>query len=109
MAESTGLRERQRLRIRHAIQDAATRLFLTSGFHAVSVDQIAAAAEVSKRTLFKYFPSKEDLVIGSFAAHADEAARIVLSRPAGTSPLAALHEQFLDGLARHDPITGLDD
>lgn len=109
MADQPGLRQRQAQRTRDAIQDAATRLFLASGFQAVGVDEIAAAAEVSKRTLFKYFPSKEDLVIGSFADHADEAARTVLTRPAGTTPLAALHEHFLDGLARRDPITGLDD
>jgi AcrR family transcriptional regulator len=109
VADHPGLRQRQAQRTREAIQDAATRLFLASGFHAVSVDEIAAAAEVSKRTLFKYFPSKEDLVIGGFADHADEAARTVASRPPGTSPLAALHEHFLDGLARRDPVTGLDD
>jgi AcrR family transcriptional regulator len=109
MAEQLGLRQRQRLRIQQAIQDAATRLFLRSGFDAVSVTEIAAAAEVSKRTLFKYFPSKEDLVIHAFADHQDEAARTVLNRPPGRSPLSALHEQFLDGLTRRDPVTGLND
>src|ERR1700754_1588631 len=104
MVEELGLRARQRLRIERAIQDAATRLFLRSGFDAVGVDEIAAAAEVSKRTLFKYFPSKEDLVIGSCGDHADEAARTVLARPAGTGPLAALHEHFLAGLAGRDPV-----
>jgi AcrR family transcriptional regulator len=105
----TGLRERQRLRIQQAIQDAATRLFLESGFDAVGVAEIAAAAEVSKRTLFKYFSTKEDLVIQAFADHQDEAAHTVLDRPPGHSPLAALHEHFLDGLANRDPVTGLND
>jgi AcrR family transcriptional regulator len=105
----TGLRERQRLRIQQAIQDAATRLFLESGFDAVGVAEIAAIAEVSKRTLFKYFPTKEDLVIQAFADHQDEAAHTVLNRPADRSPLAALHQHFLDGLANRDPVTGLDD
>jgi len=109
MAKQLGLRERQRLRIQQTIQDAATQLFLKSGFEAVGVSEIAAAAEVSKRTLFKYFPSKEDLVINAFVDHQDEAARTVLNRPANRSPLAALHDHFLDGLARRDPVTGLDD
>lgn len=109
MAGQLGLRQRQRLRIQQAIQDAATHLFLSFGFDAVSVTDIAAAAEVSKRTLFKYFPSKEDLVIRAFADHQDEAARTVINRAPARSPLAALHEHFLDGLARRDPITGLDD
>ena len=47
--------------------------------------------------------------VGGFADHADEAARTVLGSPAGSSPLAALHEHFLDRLARRDPVTGLDD
>jgi AcrR family transcriptional regulator len=109
MVEQSGLRERQKERLRQAIQDAATRLFLAEGFDAVGVADIAAAAEVSKRTLFKYFPSKEDLVVGSFADHEDEAARVVRGRRAGCGPLTALHEHFLDGLARRDPVTGLDD
>ncbi|WP_426511907.1 TetR family transcriptional regulator [Dactylosporangium sp. McL0621] len=104
----TGLRERQRVRIQQAIQDAATRLFLASGFDAVSVNEIAAAAEVSKRTLFKYFPSKEDLVIGAFSDHRDELARVVLER-GDAAPLDALERHFRAGLAGRDPVTGLDD
>ena len=106
---TTGLRERKRKRTHEAIQDAATKLFLESGFQDVSVDEIAAAAEVSKRTLFKYFPSKEDLVIGAFADHVDEPARVVLSCSPDQSPLTALHKYFHDGLTRRDPVTGLDD
>ncbi|WP_027343494.1 TetR family transcriptional regulator [Hamadaea tsunoensis] len=109
MVDEVGLRERQRRRTQQAIQDAATDLFLRSGFDAVGVNEIAAAAEVSKRTLFKYFPSKEDLIVGSFADHQDENARVVAGRPPGQDPLTALREHFLDALARRDPITGLDD
>jgi AcrR family transcriptional regulator len=109
VTDEPGLRARQRQRTREAIQDAATRLFLESGFQTVGVDEIAAAAEVSKRTLFKYFPSKEDLVVGSFADHVEEPARTVRRRPPGSGALEALHRHFLDGLARRDPITGLDD
>jgi AcrR family transcriptional regulator len=109
VTEEPGLRQRQRLRTRQAIQDAATRLFLAAGYDAVSVNEIAAAAEVSKRTLFKYFASKEDLVIGAFADHQDELARIVRARPPGDGPLAALQRHFLAGLAGRDPVTGLDD
>jgi AcrR family transcriptional regulator len=104
-----GLRQRQKQRIQESIQDAATRLFLASGFDAVSVNEIAAAAEVSKRTLFKYFASKEDLVIGAFVDHQDEPARVVRDRPAGQDPLDALHGHFISGLTRRDPVTGLDD
>ncbi|MFG2616897.1 TetR family transcriptional regulator [Streptomyces sp. NPDC048507] len=107
MTERPGLRERKKQRTRQAICDTALRLFLSRGFDEVSIVEIAEAAEISKRTLFTYFPTKEDLVLERFADHEDESARVVRARPAGTSPLAALHAHELDGLARRDPVTGL--
>ncbi|MEV7415366.1 TetR family transcriptional regulator [Streptomyces sp. NPDC089919] len=105
----TGLRERKRARTHAAISEAAIALFLEHGFDQVSVVQVAEAAEVSKRTLFAYFPTKEDLVIHRFADHEDEAARVVRARPAEVGPLTALREHFLAGLRDRDPITGLND
>ncbi|MER5438174.1 TetR family transcriptional regulator [Streptomyces sp. NPDC002790] len=105
----TGLRERKRARTHAAISDAAIALFLEHGFDRVSVAQVAEAAEVSKRTVFAYFPTKEDLVIHRFADHEAEAARVVRARPAGVTPLAALRGHFLHGLHERDPITGLSD
>lgn len=107
--QPAGLRERKKLRTRAAISDAAIGLFLTHGFGQVSVARVAAAAEVSKRTLFAYFPRKEDLVLHRFADHEDENARVVRARRPGQSPLDALREHVLDGLRRRDPITGLTD
>ncbi|WP_327115058.1 TetR/AcrR family transcriptional regulator [Nocardia sp. NBC_01730] len=109
MTPELGLRERKKRHTRAAISDAAIRLFLADGFDAVSVVEIAAAAEVSKRTLFKYFPSKEDLVVHRFADHVDEAARVVRDRARGQAPLAALHAAFRAGLDNHEPSTGLCD
>ncbi|MBW8088486.1 TetR family transcriptional regulator [Streptomyces hygroscopicus subsp. hygroscopicus] len=104
-----GLRERKKQRTRDAISDAAIALFVERGFNEVSVAQIAEAAEVSKRTLFAYFPTKEDLVVHRMADHETESARVVRARPAHTAPLDALRDHFLDGLRRRDPITGLND
>ncbi|MDT0468531.1 helix-turn-helix domain-containing protein [Streptomyces sp. DSM 41699] len=104
-----GLRERKKRRTHAAISDAAIALFLEHGFNQVSVAQVAEAAEVSKRTLFAYFPAKEDLVVHRLADHETEAARVVRSRPPGTAPLTALREHFLQGLRERDPITGLND
>ncbi|MFD8378051.1 TetR/AcrR family transcriptional regulator [Streptomyces sp. NPDC059679] len=109
MSGETGLRERKKQRMYRTISETAISLFLERGFDRVSVADVAAAAEVSKPTLFRYFPAKEDLVLHRFADHEDEAARVVRDRAAGQSPLAALHQHFLAGLERRDPITGLND
>ncbi|MFE9021947.1 TetR/AcrR family transcriptional regulator [Streptomyces sp. NPDC007808] len=101
-----GLRERKKRRMYRTVSDTAIRLFLEKGFDAVSVAEVAAAAEISKPTLFRYFPTKEDLVLYRFADHEDEAARIVREGP---SPVAALRRHFLAGLERCDPVTGLND
>lgn len=104
-----GLRERKKQRTHAAISEAAITLFLEHGFNQVSVAQVAEAAEVSKRTLFAYFPAKEDLVVHRLADHETESARVVRDRPPRTTPLAALREHFLKGLRERDPITGLND
>ncbi|MCY0958094.1 TetR/AcrR family transcriptional regulator [Streptomyces sp. H27-H5] len=109
MENTTGLRESKKLRTRHRLAATALELFLERGFDAVSVADVAAAAEVSKPTLFRYFPSKEDLILDRFADHQDEAARIVRDRESGQTPGGALHAHFLAGLAKRDPITGLCD
>lgn len=109
MDNTTGLRENKKLRTRRLLAATALELFLEKGFDAVSVADVAAAAEVSKPTLFRYFPSKEALVLDRFADHEDEAARIVRERPEGQGPVGALHAHFVEALARQDPITGLCD
>ncbi|MFE6335468.1 TetR family transcriptional regulator [Streptomyces sp. NPDC057806] len=102
-----GLRERKKRRMYEAVSEVAIRLFLEKGFDAVSVAEVAAAAEISKPTLFRYFPAKEDLVLHRIADHEDEAARVVAE--AAGPPVDALRRHFLDGLERCDPVTGLND
>ncbi len=109
MTDELGLRERKKLRTRAAISTAAITLFLERGFDAVGVAEVARVAEVSKRTLFAYFPSKEDLVLHRFADHETDAADVVRARRPGQGPLAALREAFLRGLAEREPVTGLCD
>ncbi|MDX2544876.1 TetR/AcrR family transcriptional regulator [Streptomyces sp. WI04-05B] len=109
----TGLRELKKQQTYRHVSDIAIGLFLEKGFGAVSVAEVAAAAGISKPTLFRYFPAKEDLVLHRFADHEDEAARVVRAaraaegESAGSSPVDALRRHFLDGLSREDPVTGL--
>lgn len=58
-----GLRERKKAKTRAAIQQHALRLFRDQGYDATTVDQIVDAAEVSPSTFFRYFPTKEDVVL----------------------------------------------
>jgi AcrR family transcriptional regulator len=109
MGEQMGLRERKKQRTFDAVSTLAVDMFLERGFDNVSVSDIAAAAEISKPTLFRYFRSKEDLALHRLADHAGEPARVVAARGAELSPLDALHQHFLDGLTRRDPVTGLND
>lgn len=89
-----GLRERKRRQTRERISQAAMTLFLEQGFEATTVDQIAEAAEVSKRGFFDYFPAKEDVV----AAWQDEFAASLLAavaaRPA-KEPMTKVVEEAL--------------
>lgn len=89
--EPQGRRERKKARTRQALADAALELFLERGYEAVSVKEIADAADVSVTTLFKHFPSKETLV---FDQEQDVEAGLVAAvreRPEGVSIPEALH------------------
>jgi AcrR family transcriptional regulator len=90
----SGLRERKKAKTHEAIQQAALDLFRKQGYEATTIEQIAEAAEVSPSTFFRYFPSKEDVVIHDaldpllFAAFADQ--------PPELTPLQALRATMAD-------------
>lgn len=87
-----GLRERKKEQTQRRIAEVALRLFAERGFDAVTVNEIAEAAEVAKVTLFKYFPTKESLVLRGVGQ--EDLAGIVAARPPGQSPLEALREHY---------------
>ena len=92
-----GLRERKKQRTREAMQREALRLIADQGFDATTCEQIAAAAEVSPATLFRYFPTKEDIVLQDM--YDPMIADAVRARPAHESPVAAVRGGLADSLA----------
>src|SRR5258708_37225894 len=97
---SEGLRERKKREARAAISQTAVALFAERGFDAVTVAEVAAAAGVSAKTVFNYFPVKEDLVLESRERLEEELLRAVAERPCGGAAIAAVRSHVIE-LARH--------
>jgi AcrR family transcriptional regulator len=86
------LAERKRQLVRDELADAALRLLARQGFEQTTVDELAAAAGVSRRTFFRYFASKEDVLISSVAVVFEGILAEVAARPAGEPPAVAIRE-----------------
>ncbi|MEV8524438.1 MULTISPECIES: TetR/AcrR family transcriptional regulator [unclassified Streptomyces] len=104
-----GLRERKKRETGMRIWRAALDLFTERGFDHVSVAEIAAAADVSKMTVFNYFGTKEDLVTAPMMHHVGDVVRAVREREPGESAVAAVRRQFLEMIEARDPSVGLND
>ncbi len=91
-----GLRERKKLRTRRAIADAALRLFAERGYEETTIADIAAAADVSPRTFFSYFPSKEDVVFAEVDERLAEVREGLANRPPGETPLESMRRIVLE-------------
>jgi len=87
---TSGLRERKKAATRLALHEAALRLVAERGLDRVSVDDIAESADVSPRTFFNYFPTKDDAVIGLDPLHAAQLTEALAARPADETPVQAL-------------------
>jgi AcrR family transcriptional regulator len=105
MAE--GLRERKKRQTRRRIGEVATGLFVERGFAAVTIAEIAEAAEVSVNTVYNYFESKEDLVLPPDQASPLRLAEIVRDRPAGLSPARAVLARLREEVRGRERSLGL--
>lgn len=91
-----GLRERKKLRTRRALADAAFRLFQERGYDATTVADIAAAADVSTRTFFSYFPSKEDVLFADTDERIEGLAAALAVRDGDEPPLELLRRTVVE-------------
>ncbi|MET7297850.1 TetR family transcriptional regulator [Embleya sp. NPDC005575] len=91
-----GLRERKKIKTRQAIRREAYRLFREHGYDATTVDQIAEAAEISPSTFFRYFPTKEDLVLTD--EYDPLLVEILRTAPKGASLVRVVRTGVLDAL-----------
>lgn len=96
-----GLRGRKRAQTRARIQAEAMRLFLARGFEATTLDDIAAAADVSRRSLFHYFASKEEIVFSTKADFPTLVTEAIGRRPAEEPLLEMVENALLELAARH--------
>jgi AcrR family transcriptional regulator len=107
--EGSGRRERKKQATRQRISDVATMLFAVRGFDSVSVAEIAAAADVSKMTVFNHFARKEDLLFDRNEEARSMVTEALRSRPPGEPVLLTLRRLLLDLLAQRHPLSGLRD
>src|SRR6266480_1898595 len=96
MNTELGLRERKKQRTRETIARSARELFAERGYHETTLPEIAEAADVSTRTIFAYFPSKEDILFDDLEQMKDALARTIAERAKDTGALETVREFILN-------------
>jgi AcrR family transcriptional regulator len=100
---SPGLRERKKQKTRDTISTVALELFAERGYEQTTIAEIADAAEVSPRTIFAYFPSKEDILFCDLPDTQERLARALRERPEGVTAIDALRDFIAGSLLNPDP------
>ena len=100
-----GRRERKKAELRTRISEVATALFLERGFDAVSVSEVAEAADVARPTVFAHFARKEDLLFDRYPEAEALVVAAVNDRPAGTSAVGALSELLVALADEGNPLS----
>ena len=102
-------RSRKRLATREAISNAATRLFLERGFDRVTVDEIAAAADVGRMTVFNHFPRKEDMFFDRDAEGREAISAALRDRDPAVAPIETLRQLAHRLVAERSPYLEFSD
>src|SRR5205823_10293157 len=106
LSRESGLRERKKQRTRQLIAETARRLFKERGFDGGTVDDVARAADVARKTVFNYFPTKEDLFFSGFEAFQERLLSAVRHREPGESIVGAFYRFLVESrglLTADDP------
>jgi AcrR family transcriptional regulator len=90
-----GLRERKKVHTREALAQAALDLFARQGFDHTTIDEIADMCDISPRTFFRYFPSKEAVLYADADQRRDQLMQALAERPAGEAPLVSIRQVLL--------------
>jgi AcrR family transcriptional regulator len=102
MAVPTGLQERKRRAVRTELSDVALTLLTDRDFESVTIDEMAAAAGVSRRTFFRYFASKEDVVFAFLDQWAMRLWEDIVARPPEEDPVTAVQHSFRQLVAAYE-------
>lgn len=100
-ADRPGLRERKKQRTHDDLQRVALQLFTQRGYHDVTIEEIAAAVDVSPRTFYRYFSSKEDLVLGSVPEMVDATRTALDARPVTEPIMDSIRSVTVDLVAEY--------
>jgi len=101
-----GRRERKKKQTREALESTAWRLFQRKGYDATTIEDITDAVDVSTRTFFRYFDSKEAVLFGDWRSNLERISDLIAGRPPEEPPLQALYEsarQFVEVLKPSEP------
>ncbi|HEV2636339.1 MAG TPA: helix-turn-helix domain-containing protein [Actinocrinis sp.] len=101
MPRESGLRDRKKLQTRRRLADAAALLFAEKGYDAVTMTEVARAAEVSEQTVYNYFPAKQDLVLDLAETIRERYGRVTRDREQGISPARALEPLIREDIERY--------
>ncbi|MFI6575291.1 TetR/AcrR family transcriptional regulator [Nocardiopsis sp. NPDC050513] len=104
-SEAVGLRERKKARLRENLVESGLRLFLEQGYHGTTTEEIAASVGVSQRTFFRYFATKEELILEAVRGTDALLLTALRARPADEPPLVALRNAVQDHWSLIDPRT----